>query len=50
MQLYEYKCVSIFGLGRATTRVLNEYGVEGWELVAVVAVWHYFKRPVNGQR
>ena len=42
---YEYKCLSIWGLGEKTSRVLNEYGKEGWELVAVWGVWHYLKRP-----
>lgn len=48
MQKYEYKCVSIMGLGAATTRALNEYGRDGWELVAVCWIWHYFKRPIAG--
>jgi hypothetical protein len=48
MQKYEYLCVSIAGNGAATTKQLNEYGKEGWELVCVVApTWHYFKRPLN---
>ena len=47
MTKYEYKCVAITGLGEATTRRLNEYGQQGWELVAVVWVWHYFKRPLE---
>ena len=46
-QQYEYKCVAIFGLGGTTTRKLNEYAREGWELVDVTWVWHYFKRPVE---
>jgi len=45
MKQFEYKCVFIWGAGEKTTRVLNEYGREGWELVAVAWVWHYFKRP-----
>ncbi len=49
VQKYEYKCVSIFGLGRGTTRVLNEYAKDGWELVVVSWAWHYFKRPVEGR-
>jgi len=44
MNQYEYLCVFIYGLGDATTRKLNEYGQEGWELVAVNWVWYYFKR------
>lgn len=47
MQLYEYKCVSIVGMGERTTIILNEYGQEGWDLVDVVWIWHYFKRPIN---
>jgi hypothetical protein len=42
--LFEYKCVWIWGLGEATTRRLNEYGMDGWELVTAVWGWHYFKR------
>jgi hypothetical protein len=45
MVCYDYLCVPIFGLGRSTTRVLNELGAQGWELVSVWAIWHYFKRP-----
>jgi hypothetical protein len=44
MKKYEYKCISIFGLGEKTTRVLNEYGNEGWKLIAVWGMWHYFRR------
>ncbi|MCS3924454.1 DUF4177 domain-containing protein [Methanosalsum natronophilum] len=44
MNKYEYKCVLILGMGDRTTRVLNEYGAQGWELVDVVLFWHYFKR------
>ena len=47
MKHYEYKCVAIPGLGERTTRILNEYGRDGWELVCVVWVWHYFKRECN---
>ena len=47
MQKYEYKCVAIMGLSGATTRALNRYGSEGWELVSVWFMWHYFKRPVS---
>lgn len=47
MTKYEYKCVAITGLGEATTRRLNEYGQQGWELVAVTWIWHYFKRPLE---
>jgi len=44
---YEYKCVLILGAGGRTTRILNEYGREGWELVEVFWAWHYFKRPME---
>lgn len=47
MQKYEYKCVLILGLGDRTTRILNDYGQEGWELTEVVWAWHYFKRPIK---
>ena len=44
MDRFEYKCVAIIGMGEKTTRILNEYGRDGWELVAVCYVWHYLKR------
>ena len=44
MKKYEHKCVFIAGLGDRTTRIMNEYGKEGWELVCVQRCWHYFKR------
>ncbi len=44
MKKYEYKCVSIWGLGKRTAGVLNEYGKEGWELVEVWGIWHYLRR------
>ncbi|MFZ5643837.1 MAG: hypothetical protein ACOY46_09635 [Bacillota bacterium] len=47
MQKFEYKCILILGGGNRTTRLLNEYGREGSELVSVVWAWHYFKRPVG---
>jgi len=50
LKKFEYKCVYIGGLGEKTTEKLNEYGRDGWELVCVSGVWHYFKRelPSNG--
>ena len=45
MTKFEYKCVCIYGKWR-TTRVLNHYGKEGWELVTTRFTWHYFKRPL----
>lgn len=47
MKQYEYKCVFIWGLGETTTRMLNSYGREGWELVEVMWAWHYFKRDIE---
>ena len=46
MSRFEYKCVCIFGAGERTARILNEYGKDGWELVATCLIWHYFKRPL----
>lgn len=47
MTKLEYKCIFIWGGGEKTTRVLNEYGREGWELVSTWLYWHYFKRPID---
>ena len=47
MKKYEYKCVFIFGLGEKTTRILNSYGREGWELVSTWWAWHYFQRVIE---
>jgi hypothetical protein len=47
MNKYEYKCVFIFAGGGGTSRVLNEYGKEGWDLVCVWWAWHYLKRPIQ---
>ena len=47
MRKFEYKCVCILGLGERTSRVLDGYGQQGWELVAVFWVWHYLKRPIE---
>ena len=46
MTRFEYRCVWIFGAGESTTRILNDYGRDGWELVATCFCWHYFKRPL----
>ena len=47
MNKYGYKCVFIWGGGEKTSRKLNEYGKEGWELVCTYLCWHYFKRPIE---
>jgi hypothetical protein len=47
VQRYEYKCVYIWGFGRRTSAVLNDYGREGWELVCVWWAWHYLRRPLS---
>lgn len=47
MKKFEYKCVLILGLGEKTTRVLNEYGQNGWELVSTNWAWHYLKREIK---
>ncbi len=44
MDRFEYKCVAILGGGERTSRILNDYGREGWELVHVVLFWHYLRR------
>jgi hypothetical protein len=44
---YEYTCVRILSLGGKTTRILNQYGQEGWELVTTSWAWHYFKRELK---
>ena len=40
MTRFEYKCVYIWGGGEKTTRILNEYGRDGWELTATWWCWH----------
>ncbi|HHU49938.1 MAG: hypothetical protein ACOYEH_01155 [Caldicoprobacterales bacterium] len=49
MKLFEYNCVRIWDWSEATTRRLNEYGREGWELVAVYSGWYYFKRELKNK-
>ena len=46
MKKFEYKCVYIFGGAESTSRTLNEYGQQGWELVCVWWAWHYLKREI----
>lgn len=41
---YEYKCIFLWGGAEKTTRLLNNYGNDGWELVCVQGAWFYFKR------
>jgi hypothetical protein len=45
-QKFEYKCVAILGAGQRTTRILNEYAQDDWELVATWWCWFHFKRPL----
>lgn len=47
MDRWEFKCISIWGGGEKTSRVLSEYGRDGWELVCVWSVWHYLKRRLS---
>ena len=47
MQKYEYKCISIVGFGEKTTRILNEYAKDGWELVCTWYIWFYLKRDLK---
>ena len=44
MVKYEYKCIFIWGGAEKTTRILNEFGNNGWQLVCVHGPWFYFKR------
>lgn len=47
MRQLEYKCVFIWGGGEKTTRILNVYGREGWQLVSTYWCWHYFMRDLD---
>ncbi len=47
MQKYEHICIFIWGGGEKTTRIMNYYGQQGWELVCAQWCWHYFKRPIE---
>lgn len=47
MDRFEYQCVFIWGGSEKTTKILNQYGREGWELTAVNWVWFYFRRPTE---
>lgn len=46
MKKFEYKCLSIWSGKRGVERILNEYGQEGWELVAVYSIYYYLKREI----
>ncbi len=35
MYSYEYKCVFIWGLSLRITKILNDFGAQGWELVEI---------------
>ena len=51
MKRYEYKCISILVLsGKKVTRILNEYGKQGWELVWVWSSFHYLRRELKSER
>lgn len=52
MKRYEYKYIMIVGFcGERSNRILNEYGKQGWELVAACNIWffvcYYFKRELK---
>ncbi|MCD4818191.1 MAG: DUF4177 domain-containing protein [Candidatus Cloacimonetes bacterium] len=47
MKKFEYKCISILGGGLRTSKILNEYGKVGWELVNTSWIWHYLKREIK---
>jgi hypothetical protein len=49
MKKWEYKVVSISvpqsnHEAETSTAQLNNWGAEGWELVQIIGVYHYFKR------
>jgi hypothetical protein len=46
MQKLEYKAIYIFGSATRTTRILNDYGHDGWELIGTWFCWFYFSRPL----
>lgn len=41
---WEYRPVLVTGTHRDVAAMLNEWGAEGWELVAVQGAMAYFKR------
>jgi hypothetical protein len=47
MKKYEYKCIGIFGSCKKASRILSEYGKDGWELVCVYWAWHYLKKEIT---
>ncbi len=47
MRKYEYKCILILGLSEKTSRILTEYGKQGWELTCVWWAWYYLRREIT---
>ena len=47
MKKFEYKYVIIWGGIKRITRILNDYGILGWELVHAQGYRHYFKRSID---
>ena len=47
MKRYEYMYVHIWVFVKKINERLNEYGEDGWELVAVYWTWYYFKREIT---
>jgi hypothetical protein len=44
MKKYEYKMVSFWRFAKKNLEIINELGEQGWELVCVWGILHYFKR------
>jgi len=52
MQKWEYKVIYLGSAGDANfdatvNEMVDHYGAQGWELVAVDRFRHYFKRPIS---